>query len=163
MPFSDSHHTSSMTTHYTYSFTVDAPVRHVFPLLDPKRENEWVPGWEAYTTIIHSTSGFGELGAVFRTQPEGSEPVTWVITEYEYDTRVAFAMFQESMVTRLTIRLADRGQQTLVEWEQHRVAVTDEGRDLVASQTDEDYAERTAGIAYLLRHYLSNGTMGARP
>ena len=38
-------------------------VEEVFPLLCPKREEEWIPGWECET--IWSKSGYNEEGAIF--------------------------------------------------------------------------------------------------
>jgi hypothetical protein len=40
-----------------------AAVEEVFPLLCPKREEEWIPDWECET--IWSNSGYNEEGAIF--------------------------------------------------------------------------------------------------
>ena len=49
-----------------------AKVEDVFPLLCPKREEEWIPGWKCDT--LWSRSGYNEEGAIFRTTGKAGEP-----------------------------------------------------------------------------------------
>lgn len=37
---------------FSGEIVVNASLEEVFPLLGPTRENDWVPGWESFTTLI---------------------------------------------------------------------------------------------------------------
>ena len=63
-----------------------AIVEEVFPLLCPKREEEWIPGWECET--IWSNSGYNEEGAIFRTmKPYGTE-LYWTTLQYDIGNNI---------------------------------------------------------------------------
>jgi len=85
---------------------IQAPIEHVFPLLCPEREKEWLPGWSA--RMIYSASGVAERGAVFETQHEAGRTL-WIVTEYDPPQRVAFARWQpDGLVVHIQITLARR-------------------------------------------------------
>ena len=76
----------------TYRQTIDAKPDIVFPLLCPVREAEWLDGF-AYT-MIYSSSGLVEEGAVFSTSNPEEEDTIWVVTRHDPATRcVEFARF----------------------------------------------------------------------
>jgi len=63
-----------------------AKVEEIFPLICPKREEEWIPGWECET--IWSNSGYNEEGAIFRTmKPYGTE-LYWTTLKYDMGNRM---------------------------------------------------------------------------
>ena len=144
-------------TEFSNVIMTEASAAEVFPLLDPVRENDWVPGWESFTTMIWSESGFGELGAVFQTAPPGSEPQTWVMTEYQPNERVAFVRWGTDVVTRLTIDVRDIDGKAQLTWTENQVALTDAGATQVVGRTQADYDAQTAGLEAMLNYYLLRG------
>ena len=146
-------------TEFTYEISTEAPAAEVFPLLDPVRENDWVPGWKSFTTMIWSESGFGELGAVFQTAPGGTEPQTWVVTEYAPNDRVAFVRWGTDVITRLTIDVRDVDGKAKLTWTENQVALTDAGAAQVNARTQADYDAQTAGLEAMLNYYLLTGEL----
>lgn len=59
-----------------HQMTVHAPASEVFPLLCPKREEDWLDGWSY--RMIHSESGYAETGCVFQTDFPGEGPSVWL-------------------------------------------------------------------------------------
>ncbi len=55
----------------------------IFPLLCPVPERDWIDGWEY--EMIHSISGFAELGCVFTTPYKGDLKTIWQITQFDTD------------------------------------------------------------------------------
>jgi len=149
----------SNSSEFSFEMTADAPVGEVFPLLGPVRENDWIPGWESFTTLIWSESGFAELGAVFQTAPGGSDPQTWVISEYIPNERVAFVRFSPDVVTRLGIDASEEAGKTSLLWTQNQTAISAAGVSEVAAGTQESYEESTAGFEAMLNYYLLTGEL----
>ena len=59
----------------------EAAIEEVFPLLCPKREEEWIPGWERET--VWSSSELQRGGAIFSTiKPYGTE-LYWTTLQYD--------------------------------------------------------------------------------
>ena len=63
-----------------------ATVEEVFPLLCPKKEEEWIPGWECET--IWSKSGYNEEGAIFRTTKPYDTELYWITLQYDIDKKI---------------------------------------------------------------------------
>jgi hypothetical protein len=63
------------------SFLVGHAKRAIFPLLCPKAEEAWIPGWQC--EVLHSRSGRNEPGAVFRTVGAFGGEVIWYTREYD--------------------------------------------------------------------------------
>jgi hypothetical protein len=55
----------------TGTIHVKATIEEVFPLLCPKREEEWIPGWECET--IWSTTGYNEEGNALLSRYKGKD------------------------------------------------------------------------------------------
>jgi hypothetical protein len=89
-----------------YTQRICATPERIFPLLCPEAEKAWLPGWEY--TMIHSTSGVAEHGAVFET-PHARGRTLWVVTEYEAPRRIAFVRWQpDDLVVHIEIVLDQR-------------------------------------------------------
>ena len=117
---------------------IGAPIADVFPLLDPVRESEWVPGWEA--DMIWSESDFAEEGAIFQTALHGDVKETWIIAQYEPMEKIVFVHYNPSIITRLTIELTDGHDHTGATWTQSQVALDDNGKDYLGTLTPEDFS-----------------------
>lgn len=74
----------------------DASIDEIFPLLCPKREEEWIPGWECET--LWSKSGYNEAGAIFRTaKPYGTE-LFWNTLQYDKDRGIVDFLIRPAFV-----------------------------------------------------------------
>jgi hypothetical protein len=65
----------------SYRQTIEATPDAVFPLLCPAREKDWLDGWDY--TMIYSSSGLAEEGAVFTTSIPGEAETVWVIARHD--------------------------------------------------------------------------------
>lgn len=131
-----------------------AAVEEVFPLLCPKREEEWIPGWECET--IWSNSGYNEEGAIFRTtKPYGTE-LYWTTLQYDLNARtVDFLITAPHLyVFRFKICLcgSDDGVLT-IGFEQVFTSVSEEGNAFLARYEGEDFNGRLKSLEeFMIRH-----------
>ncbi len=115
----------------------------VFPLLCPKREEEWIPGWECET--IWSKSGYNEEGAIFRTlKPYGVE-LYWHTLRYDMAARmVDFLIIAPHLyLFRFTIEVRESGRGGLsLLFHQVFTSVSKKGNDLLEQYRAENYQEK---------------------
>ena len=120
-----------------------ATIQEVFPLLCPKREEEWIPGWECQTLWSHS--GHNEAGAIFRTtKPYGTE-LYW--NTLQYDVRnglVDFLIAAPGLyMFRFTIKVEDNGDVSLrFHFTQVFTSISDDGNTCIQRYQAEDFAGR---------------------
>lgn len=83
------------------SFTIERTFRtspeELFSLICPTREYDWIPGWSC--DLLHSTSGYAEYGAVFRTAFRGMEEI-WVCTRYEPNRAIDYSISYQGMASK---------------------------------------------------------------
>ena len=141
----------------SFCHEVSAPPDRVFPLLCPVREFEWVPGWSC--DLVHSISGFAELGCVFtRDTPAGRG--VWVVCRYEPSSAIAFVItFPSSHVERLRIVLAPHEGGTRLLWTRSYTALTAEGETLVEEMAGPAFELHMARLGKALEHFCRTGTM----
>lgn len=137
---------------------VNASLEEVFPLLGPTRENDWVPGWESFTTLIWSESGFAEDNAVFQTAPGGAKDV-WIISQYEPMEKIVFVRFNPNVVTRLIIDLAEEQDKTRLTWTQSQVGLSENGNSIVEAENEESYSIFMKSMDAMLNYYVQRGEM----
>jgi hypothetical protein len=56
-------------------------INHVFPLLCPVRERDWIDGWDC--KMVHSESGLIEKDCVFTTAHHSDLETVWHVTQYD--------------------------------------------------------------------------------
>jgi len=119
-------------------FLKDTP-SNIFPLLCPKREFDWVDGWEC--DIVYSESGYAEKGCVFTTcfQPEGF--AAWIMTDYHKDTHLRVVKTCQNKF--------------LLEWEFDLIEINGKGTELKMiytmtglTETGNDYVKNTMNIIF---------------
>ncbi len=134
---------------------VRAKVEEIFPLLCPKREEEWIPGWECET--IWSKSGYNEEGAVFRTtKPYGTE-LYWMTLQYDIAGKtVDFLITAPRLyMFRFTIRLhEDRSGLLNISFTQVFTSNSEEGNVLLNRYQGEDYDARLKSLEGFMNSYL---------
>jgi uncharacterized protein YndB with AHSA1/START domain len=144
---------------HSYSQTNSAPPDQVFPLLCPVREAEWVPGWKY--RLVHSRSGFAELGCVFITPNDDGSETTWIVTDYDPPSRIAFAWFWPGMiVTRLTIDLQpSQHNKTKSHISYEYTALSDAGERELDTYDASWYAAKMEHWQAAINHYLVTSTI----
>lgn len=145
--------THAARTAVDISFTLPATPERVFPLLCPVREHDWIPDWEC--TMVHSDSGFAELGCVF-LRAEGE---TWITTRYEPPVRIDYAIFSPgTAVGMLEFTLTPVGSATRVDLRTTTTATGPAGAVLAHGSPDDRrrvWALRQEQAA----HHLTTGAM----
>jgi hypothetical protein len=139
----------------TGTLHANATIERVFPLLCPKREEEWIPGWECET--IWSKSGYNEEGAIFRTtKPYGTE-LYWTTLRYDLQGRtVDFLITAPRLyVFRFTITVGAAGGGVLpIVFTQVFTSVSDEGNVLLKRYETDDFNARLRNLEELMNQYL---------
>jgi hypothetical protein len=139
----------------TGSFVSASPIEKVFPLLCPKREEEWIPGWEAET--IWSESGCNEEGAIFRTlKPYGSE-LYWTTLRFDIRGRTVdfFITAPGLYVFRFIIRIEPLSDTQLkISFDQEFTPVSASGDVLLRRIEAEDFNGRLKDLEKYMADYL---------
>ena len=143
------------TATFTCERTFRTSPEKLFPLLCPTTEYDWIPGWSR--ELLHSSSGYAEYGAVFRTSFLVPEEI-WVCTRYEPHKAVEYARTSNGMVGKLDISFTDNLDGTVTgRWVVSSSALV-EGMNQVVAQVDTG-RERFEGLLNLLEHYVNSGEM----
>lgn len=130
----------------------------VFPLLCPKREYDWIPGWAC--NIVFSKSGFAELDCIFTTnfQTDGFE--TWVTDKYIPNKEIQFIRVSEERVIRYSIQLTEKVDGTTqASWEQTITALNEKGNLYIDNFDDNAFPLKIKHLEKLLNHFLETGQM----
>ncbi len=145
---------SSSVVTRTGSFVVPGSPAQVFPLLCPKREEEWIPGWKAET--VYAPSGASGEDAVFRTRLAEGTPLLWVVSRYEPPTWIEFScVAPDAVVTRLKLHVEAVGSGTRVDFTRTYVSIGDKGPAIVLAVTEEAFMNRLDELRAHLASYLS--------
>ncbi len=137
----------------TFTHTVHAPARDVFPLLCPIREREWIPGWQG--EAVHAASGVAEEDGVFVAGLEGLPRSTFFVTRFEAPRRIEYLVLGErGIADRLALALDDAGDGTCtLTWRRVYTGLTPEGNARVEAAADA-FAARVPQLAALLDAHL---------
>lgn len=130
----------------------------VFPLLCPVREYEWIPRWSC--EILHTSTGYAELGCVFTTDFEdvfGKE--IWVICTYEPNKKIGFVRTGEKRTTRYTITLNREERGVALLWQQEMTSLNPSAAELAAEHAPHLFGKQMVLLEKLLNHYLDHGTI----
>jgi hypothetical protein len=141
------------------NISIRASLEDVFPLLCPKREEEWIPGWECET--IWSRSGYNEEGAIFRTtKPYGTE-LYWNTLQYDIHHKVVDFLITapQRYMFRFRIVIVDGSSGFLtLNFLQTFTSVSEEGNELLHQYQAEDFAGRLRNLGEFMNQYLEDKT-----
>lgn len=128
----------------TFAFTANAPMEKVAPLFGAEKERVWAASWNP--KFIHPLPAADEEGMVF-TVAHGHMEAAWVNTEFDTKNgRIQYVyMIPGAMVTVITLRLAPQNNQTRVEVEYTRTALSADADEHVRDMADGD---RKAGAEW---------------
>ena len=134
-----------------------AAVEEVFPLLCPKREEEWIPGWECET--IWSNSGYNEEGAIFRTmKPYGTE-LYWTTLQYDIRNKIVDFLITAPRLYmfRFKIHVYEISNGLLsMTFTQVFTSISEEGNALLERYEREDFKERLRALAEFMNRHLDD-------
>jgi hypothetical protein len=140
-----------------------ARVEDVFPLLCPKREEEWIPGWECET--IWSHSGYNEEGAIFRTtKPYGTE-LYWNTLQYDMLGKVVDFLITapHRYMFRFKIDVIAANDRLLtLSFSQTFTSISEEGNELLNQYKTEDFAGRLRNLGEFMNQYFQNKSRSQR-
>ena len=136
-------------------FAVKAPIKDIFPLLCPKREEEWIPGWEC--DVIYSNSGYNEENAIFRTlKPYGTELYWYTITYDLARRKVDFLITACHLYAlRFTIDIHNTvPNESILTFTQRFTSVSEGGISMIEQYRQEDFQARLQRLQELMSHHL---------
>lgn len=124
-------------TEEKFVFTAHAPMQHVAPLFGADRERVWAPEWDPH--FIHPLPASDEQGMVFAVA-HGHMKSVWVNTQFDPTAgRIQYVyVIPDALVTVITIKLTPEGNQTHVEVEYARTALSEEADGHVQHMAEQD-------------------------
>ena len=137
---------------------LQASPEKVFPLLCPKREFDWIDGWDC--KIIYSESEYAEQDCIFTTDFPGDVKETWFVDKYEKNKQIQFIKFSEQRAVRYTISLSENNDGTTsAKWEQTIISLNSDGNLFIENFSDEEFNKKIKGLEEKMNHYLLTGEM----
>ncbi len=151
MPFQATQFTRSGVIHSKET------IEDVFPLLCPKKEEEWIPGWECET--IWSSTGYNEEGAIFRTiKPYGTE-LYWTTLHYDIESKVVDFLITAPhlYMFRFKIDLTTNNDGLLtITFTQVFTSLSEEGAAFLDRYRREDFEERLKNLEGFMNGFLDD-------
>lgn len=147
------------SNHITVSEEMRLPfsAETIWPQLCPTREYDWIESWDC--ELVHSESGYNELGCVFRTDlPTETGVETWTTTRFEPYERIEFVRTNTSRTIRFIIELEPDGDGTLLRWTHHVTPLDETGNEYVRHKP-EAFRQSIQMLERMLAHYLETGEM----
>jgi hypothetical protein len=126
-------------TEEKFVFTARAPLAEVAPLFGADRERVWSSGWNPQ--FIHPLPASDEQGMVFTVAHDHLKSV-WVNTEFDPkngDVEYVYVI-PDALVTVIRLKLTPRNNQTQVEVEYDRTALSNEADAHVLHMAEQDRA-----------------------
>ncbi|HUN61238.1 MAG TPA: hypothetical protein VMU53_04590 [Candidatus Sulfotelmatobacter sp.] len=124
-------------TEEKFTFTAKGPMEKVAPLFGADKERVWSPGWNPQFVFPAPTAD--EEGMVF-TVAHDHLRAAWVNTEFDLKNgRIQYVyVIPDALATVITLRLTPAGEQTQVEVEYDRTALSAEADAHVRHLADGD-------------------------
>jgi hypothetical protein len=122
-----------------FAFTAHAPMEQVAPLFGADKERVWSPGWNPQ--FIRPVPAADVQGMVFAVAHDHLKSV-WVNTELdEKNGQVQYVyMIPDALVTVITLKLTPKENQTQVEVEYERTALSGEADGHVRLMAEQDHS-----------------------
>lgn len=128
-------------TEEKFAFTANAPMSEVAPLFGADKERVWAPGWSPQ--FVHPIPATDVEGMVFTVKHDHLK-AAWVNTVFDPEAgRMRYVyVIPDALVTLITIQLTPQGDQTHVDVEYERTALSNDANEHVRRMADGD---RTSG------------------
>lgn len=136
---------------------IPATPEAIWPQLCPSREYDWIETWDC--ELVHSESGYNELGCVFRTDlPTEQGKETWVTSRFDPYERIEFVRTNDIRTIHFVIELVPDGDTTLLRWT-HNVTTLNEDGNTYLKTKPETFRASMKMLERMLTHYLQTGEM----
>jgi hypothetical protein len=124
-------------TEEKFEFTAKGPMNAVAPLFGADKERVWAPDWNPQ--FVHPSPGADQQGMVF-TVAHGHLNAAWVNTEFDIrNGRFQYVyLIPNTLVTVISIQLLPIGEQTRVNVEYDRTALSTEADEQVLHMAKGD-------------------------
>ena len=146
----------------TATINLHAPLREVFPLFGPLREQEWAEGWKPRMITEHSTAI--EQHMVFQTEAHDAahpETYTWVLSNYDPDRAIIeYTVFASDRLWWITVACqqgADQGL-TSANITYTYVGLTPDGDERNSHALEAMYLHELKDWQVAINHYLETGS-----
>lgn len=144
----------------SYQQTIEAPPDVVFPLLCPVREAEWLEGWAC--SMVFSTSGLAEEGAVFTTMNAGEADTTWIVTRHDRAAGVVeftrFTPGSRTCVLQVRVTPFDTARSHVTVCYAY-TSLTSAGDEFLDGWTEEAFLEAVRFWERSMNHFLATGEL----
>lgn len=141
----------------TYVQRLVAEPAHVFPLLCPVREADWIEGWDP--RVVFTVSGVAEPDCVFTTTAQPFDAI-WYITRHEPDHGFVEMLKITPQVTAckliIQLRPAAGGCEATITYS--HTSLGPDGDVFVASFTEHFYRQFMRDWESRINHYLMHGS-----
>ena len=131
----------------------------VFPLLCPKRECDWLHGWDYQ--MIHSDSGLIEEGCVFTTSHHGKEETIWKVTKHDPEKfEVSFVRVTTNKnVVQIDIRVEPVTELQSKSHIMYAYVPLDSGEKIIAAKMEAKFITNMKWWEKSINYFLENGIM----
>ena len=128
-------------TEEKFAFTANGPMSEVAALFGADKEREWAPGWNPQ--FVHPVPAADQEGMVFTVKHDHLR-AAWVNTAFDPNAgRMQYVyMIPDALVTVITIQLTPKGNQTQVDVEYARTALSVEADAHVRHMAEGDRGSR---------------------
>ncbi len=146
-----------MNKTYQRSGSVEVPFHKVkiFPLLCPKYEEKWIPGWEC--EVLYSLSGYNEKGGVFRTTKPYNTELIWYTSEFNLETgAIKFIIFAGNKFLLEYDITADEYEtgKCRITFAQCFKEINEEGKALIDTYKQDDFQSKLDVLGGLIKNYF---------
>ena len=140
----------------TGSFRVNFSKEEIFPLLCPKMEEKWIPGWKC--EVLESKSGYNELKAKFNTQNAFGIELIWNTRIYNKERGIIeFENVAENVLNFVFLIHIHQVSNKLCQltFTHTFTALNNKGNDLIKNYSNENFQLKLDGLAQLMESYLT--------
>jgi hypothetical protein len=149
--------TARVHTEEKFSFLAKAPLEQVAPLFGADKERVWAPKWNPQ--FVHPLPATDEEGMVFTVTHNEHLRAAWVNTMFDVKNgRIQYVyVIPDALVTVINLKLTPQGEQTKVDVEYERTALSPEADSHVQHMAEGD---RRAGPEWekQVNGYLAGGS-----
>ena len=149
-------------TEERFSFLANAPLERVAPLFGAEKEKLWAPDWNPQ--FIYPLPANDQQGMVFAVQ-HGHLRSVWVNTQFDLKNgQVQYAyVIPDALVTLITLKLIPEGNQTKVQVEYDRTALSAETEPHVQHLAEQDRKSGPEWEAQINDYLDKNKAVGNAP
>ncbi|HOA08371.1 MAG TPA: hypothetical protein PLE16_11300 [Spirochaetota bacterium] len=143
----------------SWSFNHDS--EHIFLLLCPTKELDWIEGWENVHTLICSESGIAERSCIFTTDVPGEGHSVWIASKYSLEKRnveyVKFLTDKDAVVHwEMTVVEKETGKCS-VEVDYIITGLSEKGNAFVNEFGRNQLPALFEGLPKMIEYYMNTG------